>query len=369
MSKQTMLFDARAITIKPCGVKNVAENYLKEFSGGYTITAIVHPGMENLIPPGIRCIYFKQWLSRFNPISDFLISYYVIKFKPELYFSPHAFLPFLAVLPRKRIFICHDLFAALDKNFFKKKGWLAPFARMYFRIFSELSMLRASHVITPSKSIQNTLSGLVFKPKKSVCIHNGINLSKNSPCLGPQNEQILFVGNFRSYKGFDLLYTAWENLLNHPISNGWKMIVVTNESEESINSFLLENKKLKNIKFLSRITNDELSKIRSESKVCVIPSRSEGFGIPLLESIQSKSTILCSNIEVFNEIADEFDNYPIVKFQTDNMNDLMLKLEKLMSEANLGVPLDVYEEAIETIGKKFSWKKAAIEFKNFCYGN
>jgi glycosyltransferase involved in cell wall biosynthesis len=367
MSKQTMLFDARAITIKPCGVRNVAENYLNEFSRDYKIAAIVHPGMENLIPPGIRCIYFKEWLSRFNPISDFLISYYVLKLRPGLYFSPHAFLPFLAVLPRKRIFICHDLFAALDKNFFKKKGLLAPFAQMYFRIFSELSMLRASHVVTPSKSIHNSLSGLIFKPKKSISIHNGINLSENSASLDLNNKQILFVGNFRSYKGFDLLYTAWENLLKLPISNDWRIIVVTNESVESINSFLLENKKLKNIKFLSRITNAELSKIRSETKVCVIPSRSEGFGIPLLESIQSKSTILCSNIEVFTEIAKEFANYPIVQFQADSANDLMRKLESLMGEVNLGVPLDIYKEAIDTLSKNFSWKKAAVKFKNFCY--
>ena len=83
MSQMTMLFDARAITIKPCGVRNVAENYLKEFSEEYKVTAIVHPGMENLIPSGIECIYFNQWLSRFNPISDFLISYYVFNFSPN----------------------------------------------------------------------------------------------------------------------------------------------------------------------------------------------------------------------------------------------------------------------------------------------
>jgi glycosyltransferase involved in cell wall biosynthesis len=132
---------------------------------------------------------------------------------------------------------------------------------------------------------------------------------------------------------------------------------------------LSENKHLNAIKFLSRITDGELSKIRSETNLCVIPSRSEGFGIPLLESIQSRSTILCSNIEVFNEIAKDFVNYPIVQFQADSASDLMLKLELLMSEASLSVPSDIYEGAIDTLSKHFSWKNAVSQFRKFCYGD
>jgi glycosyltransferase involved in cell wall biosynthesis len=200
-------------------------------------------------------------------------------------------------------------------------------------------------------------------------IHNGIDPLTSYSTSRTLNKKILFVGNFRSYKGFDLLYSAWENLLKLPHSSGWELIVVTNESEDSINSFLLENKKLKNLRFLSRISNFELSHIRSETSISIIPSRSEGFGIPLLESIQSRSKILCSNIEVFNEIASYFTGYPISKFQSDNVSDLICKLEQLMGEKELGVSLNIYDDAINILNEKFSWKNSAKKLRNFCYGN
>jgi glycosyltransferase involved in cell wall biosynthesis len=363
MNKPVMLFDARAITYKPCGVRNVAENYLLELHDKYEIIAIINVDAASLIPVPIRKVVCSRHLSRFNPLSDLWISLLVLRYRPEIFFSAHSFLPVFALLPKIRVFVCHDLFSVFDKNFFRKKGMLAPLARMFFRILSELSFLRASVVITPSEAIRQSFNRLYAKAKKVVVVHNGItvNVDQDSSCL--VEKQVLYVGNFRSYKGIDILLDAWREFCTSPQSAGYSLAVVTNEPMSSVARLQQVKSDLERVSFHSRISDEELIRMRNSSSIFVVPSRHEGFGIPLLEAIAAGGVVICSNIPVFRELLNDFDTSVIHLFETENSSELGQVFARVVRESVSGELNAKFTASrrtnLEVLRQHYSWKAAA----------
>ncbi|MHB1014750.1 MAG: glycosyltransferase [Desulfurivibrionaceae bacterium] len=365
MTKVKIIFDARGITPKPCGVRNVAENYLHELSGYYDIIALVNPETAGLIDEKIPRAVAPRFCSRFGLLSDFWVSYLVFKHRPSLFFSAHSFLPPIALLPRRKVFICHDLFAALDKSFFRKRGALAPLAQLFFRLLSEVSFFRASLVIAPSEAIRASFKGLKICAKREIVVHNGIADGDITMELPARRKQILFVGNFRSYKGFDTLYAAWKQFSGLPEANDWELVVVTNETEAAVRLFVQSREKLERLHFESRISDGELEKIRAQSSICVVPSRDEGFGIPLLEALNSGALVIRSDIPVFRELTKGFNDLVIKSFPVGDPKCLAVVLAEAVSEINQhGIStlhLNAANENKETLRNEYSWTAAAAK--------
>lgn len=363
MNKPVMLYDARAITSKPCGVRNVAEHYLLEFQSNFDVVAIVNSDVLDLLPGSIKKVVSNRYLSRFNPISDLWITFLVLRYRPKIFFSGHSFLPVFAFLPEVKVFVCHDLFAVFDKSFFKKRGIIAPLARIYFRILAELSFLRASVVVTPSDTIRQTFSQLRSRAEKVLVINNGICIPNMQTVPSFRRKQILFVGNFRSYKGVDILLDAWCEFTSTPQSADWHLTVVTNEPDSVIAQIQESYPNLERVTFYSRVSDEDLVHLRETSAVFVVPSRQEGFGIPLLESIAAGSIVLCSDIPVFKELLRDFDVNSIRLFETGNSSKLALALSevtnKYSSEAEEMNLISANLTNIEIIKNKYSWRSAA----------
>jgi glycosyltransferase involved in cell wall biosynthesis len=363
MNKPVMLFDARAITCKPCGVRNVAENYLVEFKEKYDIVAIVNVDAAALISLSIRKEVCSRYLSRFNPLSDLWVSLLVLRYRPKVFFSAHSFLPVLALLPKVRVFVCHDLFSVFDENFFRKQGLLSPLARMFFRILTELSFLRASVVITPSEAIGQTFDRLFVKAKKVLVVHNGINLTEVQDLSQPPCKQVLFVGNFRSYKGIDILLDAWHKFSQSSQGAEWSLAVVTNEPLPVVKRLQQVQSELERVIFHSRISDEELAHFRKSSLIFVVPSRQEGFGIPLLEAIAAGGAVICSDIPVFQELLHDFNSTTINTFETGSGSDLCQVLFKVVGQivsSDLQATLiKVNSENLYVLRKNYSWTAAA----------
>ncbi len=53
--------------------------------------------------------------------------------------------------------------------------------------------------------------------------------------------------------------------------------------------------------------------------IFIMPSRSEGLGLTLIEAVQQKVPVICSDIEVFKEL---FNKEEVTFFKLDNKNSL-----------------------------------------------
>lgn len=357
--RKIILFDARGITPKPCGVRNVAENYLNILSKNFKVYALANEAMvSSLNKYDIDIFITPKFCSRFNLLSDIWVTYVSLKTKSNIFFSAHSFLPVFALLPNVKIFICHDLFSVFDQNFFNKRGLLSPLARCFFRLITEVSFFRASVVIAPSFAIAESFENLWVRAKKIIVVHNGISVDSIPDYNLLREKQMIFVGNFRSYKGFDILIKAWVSFLLLPESKDWILKVVTNETKESIKKFINSNN-CERVEFYSRISDCELDEIRAKSAISIIPSRFEGFGMPLLESIVYGNYVVYSNIKVFAELIKGLNSEQFCKFHLDDTNDLIEKLSYFSGRFNqAGVsPSDksIQYQNLEFVKENYSW--------------
>lgn len=236
--RERMMFDARSITVKPCGVRNVAENYLAELCRYYDCMVLVNEDMADQLNVDARATLIPSKISRFSILSDIWITYLIVRYRPSIFFSAHSFLPVAALLPKRKIFICHDLFAALDPSFFSKYGSFSFVPRVLFRFLSEVSFFRASLIISPSREIKKSYDQLFLKAKNVHVIHNGVSVKKLTTDFSDKKKEILFVGNFRQYKGFDILFQAWSSICKLESTRHWRLNVVTNENLSSIREFV-----------------------------------------------------------------------------------------------------------------------------------
>lgn len=145
-------------------------------------------------------------------------------------------------------------------------------------------------------------------------INQKINLFKGSSNL------IACIGGLTTTKGFDQVISVISELDNT------KLIVIgTGKEKDNLQKLSNFYKCDKKILFLGHVENAGV--YMNLMDMVVIPSRSEGFPLVLLEAVSQKIKILCSNISIFKEL---FEVNEIAFFDLENLEDLKLKISTLL---------------------------------------
>lgn len=163
---------------------------------------------------------------------------------------------------------------------------------------------------------------------------------------------ILFVGVRDSYKNFNFLVTAIAEFLinNHDLF----LICAGGGTFNAIEYELICKLGLENQVFQRSFQEDELATFYKEAKCFVFPSKYEGFGIPVLESMASGCPVVLAHHSSFPEVAGSAGVY----FELNNSKDLRDKIEMLVQDESLRN--EYSQKGLEEV-KKFSWQKAAKE--------
>jgi len=115
----------------------------------------------------------------------------------------------------------------------------------------------------------------------------------------------------------------------------------------------VENSKFKeDIILTGKVNFKELALFFRLAKVFVFPSLYEGFGIPILEAMASKTPVVIADNSSLSEIGGE----AILRFSTGDANDLAKQVKKLLRESDLREKM--IEKGLKRIGE-FSWEKCA----------
>lgn len=268
------------------------------------------------------------------------------------------FVPIKTTLPV--VVTIHDLIFKEYKEFFPWKRLLG------FKLFFEYSLTRANAVICDSFSTKNSLlkiynkidTGKVFviylgadrvfsyiKNKRDV--KEGIRKKFNI-----KTNYFLVVGNIEKRKNILPIIRAFLELVN----SGKKDVELVFVGENKmINSTDLIDEACKTgdkVKFLGFTKDQDLNLLYNGARALVFNSTTEGFGLPLVEAMQCRVPIICSNIPIFKEIAN---NAPIF---TDSENDIYNGMVKLLRDYTLYKKLSNFSNIR---GKIFSFDKTARE--------
>ena len=136
---------------------------------------------------------------------------------------------------------------------------------------------------------------------------------------------------------------------------GWKVDGLI----EKIYSHKEYNKRLFHWKDLNDI---ELNFCYKKSKALLFPSYIEGFGLPIVESLNNKLPVLASDIPIHREVGQD----KIAYFDIDNIDDLVIKIKDI---ENKGIPSSIkVKEEFKWISwddsTKILWNKTKIMHKD-----
>ena len=94
----------------------------------------------------------------------------------------------------------------------------------------------------------------------------------------------------------------------------------------------------------------------SNALMYVFPSIDEGFGIPLIEALKLKVPVICSDIPIFKEIAND----SVIYFEKQNEIHLFEKMKELIQSKNLSKKLII--KGAERV-KKFNRRNFIKDFE------
>lgn len=91
---------------------------------------------------------------------------------------------------------------------------------------------------------------------------------------------------------------------------------------EVIHKYISENKLENKVHFIEGLTSEELAVFYQKAQIFIYPSIFEGFGIPIIEALFSKTPVITTNSGVFPEAGGPFSYYVNPKESEDIKNKI-----------------------------------------------
>jgi glycosyltransferase involved in cell wall biosynthesis len=352
-----VLFDAHMIGQKQTGIerywKNLIEN-LSKLSGKPDIILYSNFKKSNIKPYKSFSFYtplFKNGLYRL------LFGFYEAekKFKPDIIHVSN----FSSLIKKVPVIVTvHDLCFKLHPEFFSIKSIMA------FNLFFKRTLNSSKAVICISDSVKEELikfypeiknktyviydaADEIFRPISKKEIVNSY-LEKEFNLKPPY---FLVIGDIQERKNPIPIIDAF-SLLKTNTPEIQLVFVGKNMMKNTIENKYSKLIKLNKLRFLGYTTDEELNYLYNGAISLIFNSFYEGFGLPILEAMACKTPVICSDIKIFREIAE--NSAIFVKNQTE-LHDALNKIYYNPSLRNKYSDLG-YERS-----KYFSWQKTAKE--------
>lgn len=237
---------------------------------------------------------------------------------------------------------------------------LIPTSRGVFspHLFKLRDLIRSDGVIAISQATLMQYQTVVGESRGDVrVIPLGARLpdcKSDSPLGSMPKKYFLFVGQRSGHKNAHMVLEAFSTTSN----KGWKLVFVGGGKFSKSERKLLKKLGLREKVSHLELTDNQMTTVLKEAAALVVPSKLEGFGLPLIEAALSECAVLASRIPVFQEVMGETATYfdPESPLELSNLMqshiDGELLFENLKSAA--------YERA-----KRFNWYECASQTANY----
>jgi len=179
------------------------------------------------------------------------------------------------------------------------------------------SVARADRVIAISKHTRGDIVRLLGTPEgKITLIPNGVGGSfmPRKDChpekvlkgLSPQKGFILYVGRLTPGKDIGTLIAAY-GLLPERVRQGFQLVLVgPDEGDRGRLEGLVKEKGLTNdVLFTGYVAHGKLPEVYPAARCAVLPSRYEGFGLPLVEAMACGTPVIACEVSSMPEVVGE----------------------------------------------------------------
>jgi len=192
-------------------------------------------------------------------------------------------------------------------------------------------------IIESPEARQRALKIHPWLAHRLIVLPNGINFKKygelSESINGEREKKILFVGRVEYAKGVDLIVTAFSRLKDrHP---DWTVELVGRVSP----SFQSQTKDMITRDLESRVISSgplygrELAEKYRSSSIFCFASRSESFGMALVEAMYFENAVISSDVGAASYILD-YGNAGLI-FESENVDQLTTCMDRLMGDEAL----------------------------------
>jgi glycosyltransferase involved in cell wall biosynthesis len=256
----------------------------------------------------------------------------------EILHVPHFNAPLL--FPGKLIVTIHDLILTTELPY---RDSLA--SRLYARPMLGLAVRKAAHIITVSETSKRTIVEQLRVPPSKITVIQNVAKPLFAPreplearrrlaaLAGIAGNCLLYVGNFKPHKNVSTLLRAVALLRRGGRWVDHRLLLVGGTDREfgpvqrEVDALGLSQA----VKRVSSIADDDLARLYSAADALIMPSRCEGFGLPVLEAMASGTPVICARASALVEVASDAARF----FETSSAEALAAAIDAVLSSPSL----------------------------------
>ncbi|MBT3548889.1 MAG: glycosyltransferase family 4 protein [Gammaproteobacteria bacterium] len=227
--------------------------------------------------------------------------------------------------------------------------------RLFFN--EKIAFTHAQSITTVSKYMKSRISRYLNRSSKISVVYPGIRECFFNCKTDVESIDILSIGNLIPRKGFEWLVESLSRL-----NIDWHLNIIgsysiDNNYYEKVTNLIRKHKLEDKITFLGTVEKNVMLDYMQNSKLFVLATHYEGFGMALLESSISGLKVITTDLPVLREV---LRNRDVDFVEEDNIDSLAKCIEYNLSHTH-SLP-------ITSCTEKYGWKRAARNFKMVLYG-
>ncbi len=288
---------------------------------------------------------------------EFILPFFLRKHKPDVFVSAEGFLSLLSGC--KQVPIIYDI------NFEHKPEDLKLQNRLYFRFFFKRFARKARRIATISEySKQDIADFYKIDPAKIDNVSCGIN-SNFCPLTAAEvgetrnkwsngKPYFFFVGSMHPRKNINRLIAAFDLFKQHTGADT-KLLLAGSIlwSKSEIEQTYTTSAYKDDIIFTGRLSDADLQQVLGAAFALSFVPIFEGFGLPIVEAMQSSIPVICSNVTSMPEVAGD----ATILVDPFHVENIAAGMEQLYGNDELRNRL-IEKGALQK--QLFSWDKTAL---------
>ncbi len=285
MTKPLVVIDADVLGRRRTGDETYVANLLRELgqqADGLRLVALTR--RPELVPSGIEPYRLPAAAQHLRMALSVPLA--LRRLGPDVVHFQHVLPPALR---------CPGIVTVHDLSFERDPTAMGQLDRLTFRTFVPRSVRRAARVLTVSERTKQDLVDLYdTDPAKIVVAPNGVDPIFAPAPNGGSGGYLLYVGAIQARKDpLGALAAADEA--------GLRLVVVGPAKEPA----LARELERRGAELRGYVETGELAEVYREAAALVLPSRYEGFGLPVIEAMASGTPVVCSEDGALREVAGD----------------------------------------------------------------
>ena len=261
-------------------------------------------------------------------------------------------------LPKKLPIIATLHHSIHDPNLRPHKGILRALYHQYWIAPNERRVMQQAKQVTAVSQFVANMAKQTLCDVPMEVIYNGI----DSELFYPNNKnkkigkpfRLLYIGSWMKRKGVDLL-----PIIMRELDESFELYYTGGETAEKDKVSIP-----KNMYDLGRLNQQQVIYEMHKADAFLFPSRSEGFGLVVVEAMACGLPVIVSDLPVLAEIIDQYSSG--ILCETNNAHSFITAIKLLASDNHLHKRLSI--ESNQKAKQAFSEKKLIMEYKNL-YNN